>query len=265
MKIEFDNGDEYDCESGYDFAVGGLLRNKYIYILDSHDIVHPWTDSDREFHNEFSDDEDEGPCPNDLIDCHFLGKQMNSMVLESRKNASSVVLNDTTIWITGGHASRNDDYEFEDIEDRFTSAKSTTQFIIYGEPSVQGPELPFKIFGHTMVKVNKTVYIIGGFSDPDPTLMAWVQNCDQSWVVDLINFDIVPGPSLNEGRSEHSSSTMLINGKLFIVVAGGRIASDYGRHGKNYQLNSVELLDTEYPHKGWIMGDYYIQLPELNY
>ena len=190
---------------------------------------------------------------------------MNSMVLESRKNASSVVLNDTTIWITGGHASRNDDYEFEDIEDRFTSAKSTTQFIIYGEPSVQGPELPFKIFGHTMVKVNKTVYIIGGFSDPDPTLMAWVQNCDQSWVVDLINFDIVPGPSLNEGRSEHSSSTMLINGKLFIVVAGGRIASDYGRHGKNYQLNSVELLDTEYPHKGWIMGDYYIQLPELNY
>ena len=54
-KIEFDNGDDYDCESGYDFAIGGLLKNKYIYILDSDDIVHPWTDSDREFHNDFND------------------------------------------------------------------------------------------------------------------------------------------------------------------------------------------------------------------
>ena len=203
---------------------------------------------------------------------------MNSMVLERRKNAFSVVLNERTIWITGGHASGHpgamihDNHEFEDIEDRFTSAKSTTQFITYGEPSVEGPELPFKIFGHTMVKVNKTVYIIGGFSNPDPTLKAWAQTCNKSWVFDLTNFDIKPGPSLNEGRSEHSSSTMKINGKLFIVVAGGRIANDYGpdynhhgRHGRKYQLNSVELLDTEYPHKGWIMGDYLIQLPELNY
>ena len=35
---------------------------------------------------------------------------------------------------------------------------------------------------------------------------------------------------------------MKINEKLYIVVAGGRFANDYG-----YQLNSVELLDTEFP------------------
>ena len=63
-KIEFDNGDDYDCESGYDFAVGGLLKNKYIYILDSEEIIHPWTDAEIESLNQFldSDEEyDEGP------------------------------------------------------------------------------------------------------------------------------------------------------------------------------------------------------------
>ena len=53
---------------------------------------------------------------NDLIDCHFLGKQMNSMVLERRRNASSIVLNETTIWVTGGHASEDEDFIFEDLE-----------------------------------------------------------------------------------------------------------------------------------------------------
>ena len=234
LKIEFDNGDEYDYESGYDHAIGGLMKNKYLYILDSEVLVYPNTDSD-----ESENEEDDG---DDLIDCHFLGKQMNSMVLERRRNASSIIFNETTIWVTGGHASEDEDSLFEDLEDRFSTAKSTTEFIKYGEPSIEGPELPFKIFGHTMVKVNsETVYIIGGFSD---------EECDQTWVVDLsANFDIKPGPCLNEGRCEHSSSTMKINEKLYIVVAGGRFANDYG-----YQLNSVELLDTEFPQNGWIMG-----------
>ena len=171
---------------------------------------------------------------------------MNSMVLERRRDASSIVLNETTIWVTGGHASQNQDYIFEYLSDRFPTAKNTTEFIKYDEPSVKGPELPFKIFGHTMVKVDsETVYIIGGFSKRGH----WVEECDRTWVVDLSNFDIKPGPSLNEGRSEHSSSTMKINGKLFIVVAGGRTDNEYG-----FQLNSVELLDTEFPQKGWIMG-----------
>ena len=63
--IDFDNGgDEFDLESGYDFAVGGLLKNKYIYILDSEEIIHPWTDAEIESLNQFldSDEEyDEGP------------------------------------------------------------------------------------------------------------------------------------------------------------------------------------------------------------
>ena len=94
-----------------------------------------------------------------------------------------------------------------------------------------------------MVKVDsKTIYIIGGFLRSG--------ECDRTWLVDIsANFDIKPGPSLNEGRSEHSSSTIKINEKRFIVVAGGRTDNDYG-----YQLNSVELLDTEFPEKGWIMG-----------
>ena len=58
-KIEFDNGgDEYDCESGYDFAIGGLLKNKYIYILDSEEIVHPWPDSDKELFYDSENEED---------------------------------------------------------------------------------------------------------------------------------------------------------------------------------------------------------------
>ena len=65
MKIEFDNGEEYDYESGYDYAIGGLLKNKYLYILDSEEIVHPWTASEKELFYDSENEEDgddQGPC-----------------------------------------------------------------------------------------------------------------------------------------------------------------------------------------------------------
>ena len=61
MKIEFDNGSEYDHESGYNFAIGGLLKNKYLYILDSEEIIHPWTASEKELFYDSEDEDDEGP------------------------------------------------------------------------------------------------------------------------------------------------------------------------------------------------------------
>ena len=57
------------------------------------------------------------------------------------------MLNESTIWITGG-------FKFE---------QKTTEFFTLGQETTKGPELPFTIFSHCMVQVDdQTVYIIGG-------------------------------------------------------------------------------------------------------
>merc|ERR1711993_40132 len=92
-----------------------------------------------------------------------------------------------------------------------------------------GPDLPFTIKKHSMVRIDSsTVLIIGGFQNGS--------NSNKVWEVDLSNnFTIKEGPCLNVPRNGHSCAKMNLNGKVIIVVAGGN-------DGKSC-LDSVELLD----------------------
>ena len=49
-------------------------------------------------------------------------------------------------------------------------------------------------------------------------------------------------------RREHACATMQVNGRIFIVAAGGR------------KKSSVELLDTSLPEEGWKLGAYHIPM-----
>ena len=162
----------------------------------------------------------ENPCQNYII----LGNPCNTIkTFDQRCNGDAcVVLNKNTLWITGNE---------------------TTEFIKLDQPPLQGPKLPFLIHSHSMVQIDSnTVYIIGGNQNNF--------NSKKTWIVKnpLQKFEIKEGPPLNESRVMHSCGKMNINGRVFIVVAGG--------HSDKDSMNSVELLDTSTSGQSWKMGMY---------
>ena len=140
---------------------------------------------------------------------------------------SSVVLNESKIWITGGWSWSNND-----------GSLKSTEIISLNQPPVLGPDLPFTVSSHCMVLVNPTtIYLIGGIVYDKKT-----------WIIDPTNdFQIKEGPSLNIERIRHSCSKMRINGRIFLVVAGGL-------NKESLEFDSVELLDTTCPDRGWKKG-----------
>ena len=63
-----------------------------------------------------------------------------------------VLLDEKTLWFTGGAYSINNF-----INNRIT------ELVTLNQPPRRGPDLPFLIHGHCMIKVNnQTIYIIGG-------------------------------------------------------------------------------------------------------
>ena len=89
-------------------------------------------------------------------------------MLEERIHASSVILNQTTLWITGGFCLGCGFC----MLDKGDSKKSTEFFSVQNSKniSVKGPELPFRVHHHSMIFVNsKTIYLIGGYQNWDST------------------------------------------------------------------------------------------------
>ena len=140
---------------------------------------------------------------------------------------SSVVLNKSKLWITGGIQRR--------------SSTNSTEIISLDQPPVPGPDLPFTVYGHSMVLVDSTtIYLIGGCQNG--------QESNKTWIIDPTNdFQVKEGPSLNISRVGPSCSKMKIHGNIFLVVAGG--SNYHGNAG-----DTVELLDTTCPEQGWKMG-----------
>ena len=114
--------------------------------------------------------------------------------------------------------------------------EKSTEIISLNQSPVPGPDLPFTVKGHSMVLVDRTtIYLIGGNQNG--------QISNKTWIIDPTNnFQIKVGPSLNIARDAHSCSKMRIDGRIFLVVAGGC-------NGRN--LDSIELLDTTCPDQGW--------------
>ena len=155
----------------------------------------------------------------------------SSKMMILRNNMSSIVLNKSKIYITGGNGG---------LPLPLRCLKST-EIHSLDQPPVPGPDLPFIVDGHSMVMVDpKTIYLIGGTQNG--------QTSNKTWIIDPTNdFQIKVGPSLNIARYCHSCSKMRIGGRIFLVAAGGMNSS----HGK---VDSVEVLDTTCPEQGWKMG-----------
>ena len=183
----------------------------------------------------------------EVQNCLVLGENFEFSLNTDRFKASSIVLKQQEcLWVTGGRTI---------FGNQFCNANGlcSTEFVTSNPPNtVQGPKLPFTIFGHTMVQVDsKLILIIGGCQNGEVS--------NKTWFVDLSNdFEIKEGPPLIFARAGHSCSRMRINGKLFIVVTSPKVWSSSSDHFGKITTSSigehVEILDSTALGQGWMIG-----------
>ena len=156
-------------------------------------------------------------------------KNKSNLLIERGWGAASMVLklNDIeNLWITGGRG-------------------KTTEFVSIDQPPVSGPTLPFFAEGHTMEYVDDKIMIIGGYQDGEPS--------NKTWIIDPTkDFEVVEGPLMNDKRTCHSSATMNMDGRKFIVVVGG-----FNKDSQWFKEPcdvSVELLDITSSSLKWKEG-----------
>jgi hypothetical protein len=155
-------------------------------------------------------------------------------MLEERYDSASLTLNSSHLWVTGG---RNGN-----------GILQTSEFVSIGQPSVQGPDLPYAVSRHCLVGVNSsTALLCGGENNGRIMLnechyMDWE---DHSWS---------QGPSMMTKRRRHSCGifkSAAHQGRNIVIAAGG-LNNDY--------LDSVEFLDLTT--NTWIEGKIYL---DFNY
>ena len=154
----------------------------------------------------------------------ILGSNQEIPLIKGRRFASSVVLNETRLLVTGG-------------TDEKWKHLNSSEFISLDQPPEDGPKLPFTVSFHCMVQVDATsIYLIGGWQDN--------KKSEKTWIIDAKdNFAIKEGPPMNKPRVGHSSATMKLNNKVFIIVVGGLWCTSH-----------TEILDTSLPTNKWKPG-----------
>ena len=157
---------------------------------------------------------------------------------------------DNTIFVTGGLG----------VAANF----STTEFISLSSPARPGPNIPFKIVMHCMVKLpTGLIYMIGGCESPNIAMDGAVCNTasNRVWIFDPnSDFQMIQGPSLQQGRVHHACGTFVDDsGETNIIVTGGRKSMN-----SHDILDSVEILN---PSKinAWITGKSKLQILQLNH
>ena len=147
-------------------------------------------------------------------------------MIQKRTMAASVIINQSNVlWIVGGF---DGSYHLQ-----------TSEILPFNGNPIVGPSLPFTISEHAMIQFDsKSIFIIGGYQNEVKS--------NQTWIADPANrFKFRRGPPLNIARSLHLCGKMKVNGKAWIIVAGGCGLRGY--------LSSVELLDPLSSTK-WIYG-----------
>ena len=148
-------------------------------------------------------------------------------MLEKRYRASCVILNNKTAWVVGGILAKS---------------STSTELLSINEGAIKGPDLPFEIWGHCMIKYDEnSIYIIGGQQNKSVS--------NKTWIADSSNgFKIREGPTLNVHRRGHSCGKFEKNGEIVLIVAGGFDQTLQDLDSMEYLIPSTG--------QGWILGMY---------
>ena len=130
-----------------------------------------------------------------------------------RYGASSTGLNESLLWIIGGHDGNNDvlSSDFIGIDQVY-----------------KGPDIPFTLSFSCVTESDKDIYLIGGRQNGSTSSDVWIADTE---------LQLRKGPSLNVARRLHSCGKMKdLNGNVLLVVSGGKDKS-------GMTLDSVEVLN----------------------
>ncbi len=122
----------------------------------------------------------------------------------ARSSAKSIVINDETLFLTGGF---NETMEGKKL--------ALSEFVTPNQPSKSGPELPYSVYLHCFIKVNASMAIVaGGRASGD-------FNKRKTLFFDIVRINFKTGPKLNEAREFQSCGRLNVDGTSYIVAIGG--------------------------------------------
>ena len=161
-------------------------------------------------------------------ECYSLTSEKATIVTHmsvGRVSAASIVLNDDTLWITGGLGNGQG-----------LVALASTEYVTVTE-TVPGPDLPIALFHHAMVAINSTCsMVIGGKDSNGYSASTHYYDRDQG--------EWFNGPSLMQSRSFHAAGIVTdeVTDEDFVAVTGGLLILHY--------FDSTEILQDGM----WVQG-----------
>ena len=157
-------------------------------------------------------------------ECYSLTSQKRTFVTHmsvGRMDAASIVLNGTTLWVTGGRGNNG----------QLASTEKITM-----EGTMPGPDLIVALQDHAMVAINSTVsMIIGGWDG---------SNSASTFYFDHIKSDWINGPNSMQAKYLHAAGVVTdeVTNENFVAVTGGHFDYD--------DLDSTEILQDG----KWVQG-----------
>ena len=165
--------------------------------------------------------------------CYSLTSHKATLVTHmsvARSYTASIVLNDNTLWVTGGYT-----------DDGYSTALSSTEKVTLNG-IIPGPDLPMALRSHAMVAINTTASIVIGGLDGSYAASAstfYYNHNEGEWTV---------GPILMRARMAHAAGIVTdeVTDENFVAVTGG-IDSGHSL------LYSTEILQDG----NWVQGNIY--------
>ena len=173
-----------------------------------------------------------------IDECYSLNSKKATFVtymLNKREDAASLVLNDNTLWITGGH-------DWIGFSHAHTYA-STEYITMTG--TAYGPNLPMPLEQHAILAINSSCSMVIGGGNGD------IYDVTSTFYYDHNNDVWTNGPSMNQARDDHAAGIVTdeFTNENYVAVTGG------------YEKDSTELLQNN----EWIQGKTFDRLYLLSY
>ena len=191
---------------------------------------------------------------NQVDECYSLTSEKAKLVTHmsaGRMYAASIVINDNTLWVTGGY-----------LANSYQAYLASTEYVTV-TGIILGPDLPMALYHHAMVAINSSwSMVIGGEKSNSYSASStfFYDRNEEEWII---------GPSLMQARKSHAAGIVTddVTSEHFVAVTGGIvIISHLGSiEGFDYDgLDSTEILQDG----KWVQGKInnticYLLVPKL--
>jgi hypothetical protein len=143
---------------------------------------------------------------NKFDECYSLTSEKVTLATHmsvGRVNAASIVINDNTLWVTGGYNS---------------GILASTEYVTL-TGTIIGPDLPMALSAHALVAINSSCsMVIGGHSNDWSASTFFYDHNEDEWIT---------GPSLMQAREYHAAGMVTdeVTDEQFVAVTGGYLDS----------------------------------------